>query len=237
MRYIRDRMIEFRDRMEPVLKELNLRTRMQTNEAGIEVYFVSRSRKVDPFLSHSSVSIIFEDREETGLKEASWERAYLAVEQHEPRSLGDTGWFHRRWWGSVYLDLPADPEEMWQFIERNFREQPFIFMEPVPPMEIENEHLVDAFYAIDGVREDDRIEGLNIDRLSTDEGVVESLVFEDVNGREVRLEFHRTGEKGRAFVDGEPSGTFDVYSEKRVASLASALYTGHDAYAEYFLRK
>lgn len=236
MRYIRNRMIEFRDRMEPLLKELNLRARTQTNDGGIEVYFVTRNKNVDPLLSHSSVSIFFDDRETTGLKEATWASACLSIEQHEPRPIGNTGWVHRRWWESKYLDFPAGSEAMWQFIEKNFREQPFVTMER-HANEIRSEELFDAFVEISRLPDDMRIEGLKLDQQFSEDGRVESIAFDDVEGREVRLEFHQFGESGRVFVDDEPIGIFDVSREADVALLARWLHAGNGDYARSFLRK
>jgi len=234
MRYIRNRMIEFRDRMAPLLKELNLRACTQKNDAGIEVYFVVRDKKADPFLSHSSVSLVFEDREETNLKEAAWDRAYLRIEQHAPRPVGDTGWFHHRFWGAVFLDLPDDPETMWAFIEQNFQEQPFITTER-DPTEIQSEHLVDAFNKLDGLPEYSRIEGLGIDRQLTEKGFVESIVFEDSQGREVRLRFSGDSGKGEAHVDGEKVVEFNTHFEDDILRMALALRDCN--YDSRFLRK
>ncbi|MDH6276618.1 hypothetical protein GUK36_29870 [Rhizobium leguminosarum] len=229
MKYIRSRMIEFRDRMDPLLKELNLRARTQTNEHGVEVYFVARDRKRDPLMSHSSVSILFEDRDSTGLPEAAWTNACLQIEQHEPRALGNTGWAHRRWWESIPVFLPTDPDEMWSLIEKNFREQPFITMEE-RPMEVESYELADAFFAAER-----SVEGLDVEREVTELGSIESLVFHDDSGRDVRLEFPAHG-FGRVFVGGEQVGEFDQYHEERIASMARALQRCND-YATTFLRK
>lgn len=235
MKYIRNRMVEFRERIGPLLKELNLRSQTQENDGGIEVYFVPRKKEHDPYLSHSTVSIFFDDRETTGLREATWERAWLSVEQHERRPIGDTGWYHRRWWDSEFSKLPTEREEMWQFIEQNFRERPFVTME-IGSDEIESEELYDAYQNIVSLPEHLRIEGLAIEQQLTDEGLVESIVFDDVHGRQVRLEFHQVGAKCRAFVDGEPVGFFHNSRESTVATMAYFLYADNSERAGYHLR-
>ncbi|URK87802.1 hypothetical protein LP421_08440 [Rhizobium sp. RCAM05350] len=106
--YLANRLLEIKQHLGPVLKELKLATRACCPPDSIRIEFVSPRARAH----FSPVMISFEDKKKSGLAEASWQKASVQVAGWECRQLRDSDWVSWKWGEISSHEIKGEGEQM-----------------------------------------------------------------------------------------------------------------------------
>lgn len=224
--YVKNRVAELREHLGPTLKDLGLMLKVADGSYDTAIFFRGKLQPgmVDP--PRSPVSVRFDwPRKKGAPPEAEWSDAVLAVDDWRPRALGRTGWSHRRMWGADEVRIVKTGKEMFTWIEKAIRKQG-VFTPSGQPLQVSDERLADAFWAIGR-----DIKDLGIVRLDFERGPRDAITFQDHLGRRIHMVYSGGG---TLMIDGEEVGTFD-HGPRHSAVLAEFLKTGN-RHASHFFR-
>ncbi|CAH0131391.1 MULTISPECIES: hypothetical protein [Rhizobium/Agrobacterium group] len=218
--YIRNRVAEAREHLQPVLKELGLNLMVSDRENQEEIYFAGKpierfygERLWSPVTIHFNRSIT-----PAGRKEAQWEDAHLCIEDWRPKPLGRTGRVHRRWWGYKHLPVEKTGKEMFAWMEKTIRKHG-AFIYGSDSGHVSSEELADTYWELFRER---KIKDLDIVTIESERWNHDALTFQDHLGRRIHMVYAGVGE---LMIDGELVGTFNKRTPFKTR-LAESLKTG-----------
>jgi hypothetical protein len=216
--YMKNRVAEAREALDPVLKELDLTLKVAESRYETTIYFRGSLQPGMVDWPRSPILINFRwEPDGRANPEAKWSDGRIEIQDWRPKPLGGTGWFHRRWWDSKVLGIEKTDNAMFTWIGNMIRRKG-VFTPSGQPNMVDSEKLADAYWAIGR-----RIRDLGIVELDSEIGPREALTFQDHLGRRIHMIFH--GGTTLLMIDGEAVGRFDDRALS-AAVLAEHLKTG-----------
>lgn len=197
--YINPRMVEVREQLGAVLKELGVRPRVLKADGCVVIEFLP----VKSTGNFSPVAVVFDDKGATGLEEASWEHAHVYVADYRRRDVGDTGWIAIDKVGERRLPIRHEGQRMFDWMAFVLEYEGAVPYQVGSPMHLASPHVADAYAtAARWVR------NVRIEREIELEIPVETLVFQDKDDREIRIEYRHQWSEAHLVVDGELAERF-----------------------------
>ncbi len=210
--------------MDEVLRQINVRFGAVMQERGLELSVEEEPREITVRFevdenTFSPTVLIFEGPAVNGRASATWATLEVVELCYSLIEIGNTGWvrWEERGERSYYPRGPL--EETFARIELGLREYEIVTLANDMPKVANSPEFAHAWYAVEPYVHIYGVDAVSIKR----EANVESYVFKDTLGREVRLDFPFCARKGELLINGQRMAQFDQTDEDEIGSALSSV--------------
>jgi len=207
MGYLKNRLLEIKERLGPLTHQLGLKHRLRRDKETAYLYFEQADN--NETLWHSSVIFVFPLSPLTGEKEISWSNVRLAISGVHVDQIGDNGWVRYRGGGDNVGEPVTSVDKAFADARAGLQEIPLV-PEYFAPGILENDELADIW---ERLRTACLEHGVNHIEVSRDADQNESYSLE-FDGHSIEIIY--VSDYVRFMVDGEHVRTASKWNSNSV---------------------